>query len=150
MSKNAEFHIRQKRCCSKWVLPNTFCNFFEIKKWFCWNLRILMLANAPFRVGMQHCRAGMFPTKEGGIQVLAGLAPSTQTVRPLLRTSWLAKPTRKKLAKSCSANSLQWEKALNYFWPNKCGIFIIRQSRFLPNLIVALVALATLYNVTPI
>ncbi len=28
---------------------------------------------------------GMFPRKEGGIKVLAGLAPSSQTVRSLLR-----------------------------------------------------------------
>jgi hypothetical protein len=29
---------------------------------------------------------GMFPRKEGGIKVLAGLAPSSQTVESLLRT----------------------------------------------------------------
>jgi hypothetical protein len=35
---------------------------------------------------------GTFPRKEGEIQVLAGLAPSNQTVGSLLRTPWLVKP----------------------------------------------------------
>ncbi len=34
--------------------------------------------------------------KEGGIQVLADLAPFSQTVESLLRTLWPEKPARKK------------------------------------------------------
>ncbi len=37
---------------------------------------------------------GVFPGKEGGIQVLAGLAPCSQTVGSLLRTHWSAKMFR--------------------------------------------------------
>jgi hypothetical protein len=36
-----------------------------------------------------------FPGKEGGIQLLEGLAPSSQTVPSLLRTPWTVKPARK-------------------------------------------------------
>ncbi len=39
--------------------------------------------------------AGVFLRKEGGIQVLAVLASSSQTVGSLLRTFWPAKPARK-------------------------------------------------------
>ncbi len=38
------------------------------------------------------------PGKEVGILVLAGLAPSSQIVGPLLRTSWLSKPEGKMIA----------------------------------------------------
>jgi hypothetical protein len=37
----------------------------------------------------------MLPEKEGGIQLLAGLAPSLPTVGFSLRTAWLAKPAGK-------------------------------------------------------
>jgi hypothetical protein len=40
---------------------------------------------------------GRFPGKEGGIQVLAGLAPSSQTVGSLLGTPWSALPGGKML-----------------------------------------------------
>ncbi len=54
--------------------------------------------------------AGTFPVKDGWIQVLAGLAPSSQTVQSLLRTPWQEKPTRKIYPKKNSANLLQQEK----------------------------------------
>jgi len=48
-----------------------------------------------FGVGMPCRYAGMFQEREGGIQVLAGLAPSSQRVGSLLRTpgqqSWTEK-----------------------------------------------------------
>jgi hypothetical protein len=37
-----------------------------------------------------HSCAGAFPTKKGGIQVLAGQAPYSQIVGSLLRTPWPA------------------------------------------------------------
>jgi hypothetical protein len=43
-------------------------------------------------------RLGTFPGKKGEIQVLAGIAPSSQTVGSLLRTPWPAKPAGKILA----------------------------------------------------
>jgi hypothetical protein len=39
--------------------------------------------------------AGIFPRKEGRIQVLIGLALSSQTVGSLLRIPWLAKLSKK-------------------------------------------------------
>jgi hypothetical protein len=42
-----------------------------------------------------HICTGMFHRKEVGIQVLAALAPSSQTLQSLLRILWLANPTRK-------------------------------------------------------
>jgi hypothetical protein len=38
---------------------------------------------------------GVFPVKEAGIQVTAGLAPPSQTVGSLWRTPWLVKLARK-------------------------------------------------------
>ncbi len=38
---------------------------------------------------------GVFPKNEGGMQVLEGLAPSSQTAGSLLRTPWLAKSARR-------------------------------------------------------
>jgi len=38
---------------------------------------------------------GTFPGNEGGMQVLAGLAPSSQIVGSLLRNPWPAKLARK-------------------------------------------------------
>ncbi len=40
---------------------------------------------------MLHGWAGEFPGKGGGIQVLVGLAPASQTIGSFLRTQWLAK-----------------------------------------------------------
>jgi hypothetical protein len=50
---------------------------------------------------------GAFPGKEGGKQVLAGLAPSNQTKRLLLRTT---RPLWKNLAKSKSGEFASREK----------------------------------------
>jgi hypothetical protein len=47
------------------------------------------------RVGMPCGCAGTFPRKEGGMQVLAGLAPSSQTTVYLLTTAWLEKIGKK-------------------------------------------------------
>ncbi len=78
------------------------------------------------------CCAAVFPCKEGGIQVLAGLAPSSQTIGSLLRTPWLAKPATKIWQNVSSPNSLQWKNPLNYFWLNKLRVFIVCQSRIQP------------------
>jgi hypothetical protein len=43
---------------------------------------------------MRGC-TGVFPRKEDGMQVFAGLAPSNQTVGLLLRTPWPANPAGK-------------------------------------------------------
>jgi hypothetical protein len=48
-----------------------------------------------FWVGMTHGCTGAFTRKKGGIEFLAGPAPSSQTVGSLLRTPWLAKLTIK-------------------------------------------------------
>jgi hypothetical protein len=44
---------------------------------------------------MMHDFTGILSRKEGGIQVLEGLAPSSQTVRSSLTTPWPTKPDRK-------------------------------------------------------
>ncbi len=59
--------------------------------------------------GMPHGCVGMFPGKEGGIQVLAGLAPSYKTVGSLLWTPHLASPTVKIWRKRKLMNTLQWK-----------------------------------------
>jgi len=46
-------------------------------------------------VGTLDSCVGMFPRTEGGIKVLAGLVPSSQTAGSLFRTPWLAKLVRK-------------------------------------------------------
>jgi len=53
-------------------------------------------------VGALHGCAGMLPGKEGGIQVLSNLGPSSQTVGSLLRIPWPAnsKGDQKNLMKS--------------------------------------------------
>jgi hypothetical protein len=48
--------------------------------------KFVMHSNLLLWVGMLLSRAGMFPRKEGGIQVLAGLAPSSLIVGSLYRT----------------------------------------------------------------
>jgi len=53
---------------------------------------------------------GTFPTKEGDKQVLAGLAPSSQTVGSLSRT-----PNGNFLQIVCSAKSIDWKNRGNYF-----------------------------------
>jgi hypothetical protein len=68
---------------------------------FCWKKyfhRILLffkLANVFFGMGVQHGCVDAFSGKEGRIQVLAGLAPSIQTIGSLLKIRWLAKPAVK-------------------------------------------------------
>jgi hypothetical protein len=48
-----------------------------------------------FVLGMPHSCAGVFPRKKGGICLLAGLAPSSQTVGSLLRRPLPGLPARK-------------------------------------------------------
>jgi hypothetical protein len=50
-----------------------------------------ILANILLGVGMPRCCTGVFPRKEGWIEVLAGLAPSSQTLGSFLRILCLAK-----------------------------------------------------------
>jgi hypothetical protein len=70
---------------AKKVILLTFL-FFYLQTFFC----------AGVGVGGTLCDyAKAFPGKEGGIQVLAGLAPSSQTVGTSLRTPWPAKSARK-------------------------------------------------------
>jgi hypothetical protein len=47
----------------------------------------IIIANIFLCVGTPHGCAGMFPQKEGGIQVSAGLAPASQKLGPILKTS---------------------------------------------------------------
>jgi hypothetical protein len=80
------------------MLNTTFEEMIVAKKSVCQTLpltNIFILANVFLGVGMLHGFTGIFSRKEGGIQVLEGLAPSTQTVGSLLRTPWLTKPDRK-------------------------------------------------------
>jgi len=53
----------------------------------------------------------VFPKKEDGIQVLAGLMPSIQPERSLLRTPWPGSPPGKIQQKECSMNSFHWKNA---------------------------------------
>jgi hypothetical protein len=52
------------------------------------------------------------------MQVLARLALSSQTVGPLLRTLWPAKPTGKIQQKINLMNKLQWKNTLTFFSSN--------------------------------
>jgi hypothetical protein len=56
---------------------NFQCYFLYLQMYFCGWVR---------HAAAQAC----FPRKKSGIQVLAGLAPSSQRVASLLRTQWLA------------------------------------------------------------
>jgi hypothetical protein len=49
---------------------------------------MFILANVILAVGMPCGCTGAIPRKEGGIQVLAGLAPSSLAVGSLLRPPW--------------------------------------------------------------
>jgi hypothetical protein len=62
---------------------------------------------------MLHSCNGMFPWKEDGIPVLAGLAPSSQIVGSLLRTHSPAQRAGKIQHKVSLANSLQFKYILN-------------------------------------
>ncbi len=59
-----------------------------------------MLANILLGVGTPYGIAGALPGKEGGIQVLVSLAPSSQKAESFLRTPWPAKPAEKILVLS--------------------------------------------------
>ncbi len=61
--------------------------------------------------GTSFDRADVFPGKDGGTPVLAGLAPSSQTVGSLFSTPWPAQKFDKKMF---LVISLQWKNTLNY------------------------------------
>ncbi len=79
-------HVWQTHCCRKWFCQ-TLSDFLKIKKWSDQILIFFRLSNVFLGVGMPHGCTGAFPATEGGIQVLAGSAPSSQTVGSLLITS---------------------------------------------------------------
>ncbi len=59
----------------------------------------------------------LFPGNEGRIEVLAGIAPSSQTVGSILGT-----PQQETIDKKVSyVNSVQWKDANNYFWSKTFG-----------------------------
>jgi hypothetical protein len=58
---------------------------------------------------------GMFPGKEGGIQVLAGVAPSSQTVGSYLRTSLAGKSIQKNSTKREYSEFTSMEKCTQTF-----------------------------------
>ncbi len=83
--------------------------------WFHWILIIFCTFKCIFWGGTLHSCVGTLPGKEGGIQGLASLVQSNQTVWSLLRTPW------KIWEKVSSANSLQWKNTLNYFLSSVFG-----------------------------
>jgi hypothetical protein len=83
-------------------LSNSFSNSKIVSSQ---NLANIYTCKCILRVGVPCSCAGTFPSKEGGMQVLAGLAPSSQTTVYLLTTAWL-----KKLAKSDLGEFTSMEK----------------------------------------
>jgi hypothetical protein len=78
------------------VAKSEFVKHFKLKKSNFRNWLIFQYLQMYFwGVGTMHGCASAFPRKEGGIQVLAGLAPSSQIVRSLLRTTLPASQHRK-------------------------------------------------------
>ncbi len=67
---------------------------------------------------------GAFPRKEGGIKVLADLAPYSQRVGSLLRTPLSGKSARKIWQKVSSANSLQWKIHSIAFGPMNTAVLL--------------------------
>jgi hypothetical protein len=55
------------------------------------NIHFHILANILLGVGTLNGIAGALPGKEGGIQVLVSLAPSSQKAESFLRTHWAGK-----------------------------------------------------------
>jgi hypothetical protein len=90
---------------------------------------IFILANVHFwgeGEGMPHSCMGDFPRKEGGIQVLAGIAPNSQTIRYLFRTPGQQSKPEKNQQKLISANSFQWKKIDQLFDQMKFSIFMVQ------------------------
>jgi hypothetical protein len=75
-----------------------------------------------------------FPRKEGGIQVLAGLAPLSQSVGAVLRTTWPGKPTIKIEQNVSLANSLHWKNHSTTFDKMHSAKSKIQQTFLLPKL----------------
>ncbi len=98
-SENITFHIQLIHCSQKKSLSNSFSDFLYIKSNFAKFCYFFILTNTSFWMGMAHGCTGVFLRKEEGIQVLAGLTPSSQAVRFWLRTPWPGKDGQKNSAK---------------------------------------------------
>ncbi len=102
------------------VAPTEFAKhffwfFLLIKKWFHKNLLFFILANVLLGVVVLHGCMGTLFGKEGGIQVLAGLVPSSQKVGSLLKKPWPAKPDRKVWQKEFRQIHFNWKMHLATF-----------------------------------
>ncbi len=85
ISENTEFCVPQTHRCQMWAFQTISLTFVLIKKWFCQILPIFNACICIFGGGYATQLSGMFSRKKGGIQVLAGLAPSSQIVGSLMR-----------------------------------------------------------------
>ncbi len=92
----------------KFCLYKTLFEYF-IKKWFNKILLIFYTCKCNFLGGggILHGCMGVFPAKESGILMFAGLAPSNQTVGPLIRTPKSAANWKKNWQKVSLMTSLQ-------------------------------------------
>ncbi len=95
------------------------------------NQHIRFLPNVPLfplsaRVGMPRSLAGMIQGKVGGIQVLAGLAPSSQTIVCNIRTFGGSSHLWKRKLAGSVGNQIRWftgtlifqETEINGWWKN--------------------------------
>ncbi len=132
--RGPSFKGKRGRFVECFTLPNFMMNKIsvaksELVKLFLWFLKsnfaefcyFLILANTFLGRVKFSTVWEAFWEKEGGMQVYEGLSPYTQILGSLLRTPWLAKPTRKKSANVGSAISLQWENTFIYFSLNEVG-----------------------------
>jgi hypothetical protein len=76
-------------------------------------------------VGTKPGYMGTFPRKEGGIKVLAGLVPSSQTAGSLFRTPWLANLARKMICLKCT--TFYTESTMHICWLPNNTITIISE-----------------------
>ncbi len=84
-----------------------------IKEWYHLNLLIFITSKHIF--GWVHCvTAQVHSWRGGGIQVLAGVVPSSQAVGSILRTPLPVKLAVNIWQKGSAANSLQWKNTLTY------------------------------------
>ncbi len=97
-----------------------FLWFLKYKKWLNWSLLIFYTCKCIFGVGTLCSCASVFSRKKDGMRVLAGLAPTSQTLGSLMKTH-ACLPARKIWKKVSSMNSLQWKNARNYFITNAFG-----------------------------
>jgi hypothetical protein len=89
---------------------------FKLKMWYHWILIFFITCKCIFGgLSRLHCCTGTFLGKEGGIQVLAGLAPSSQTVGSIFKIPLLGKLARKIWRIVSSMSSLQYKNIKNAF-----------------------------------